>query len=30
MRRARLRGSVIRYDRPLEPVFAAEDREMNR
>lgn len=28
--RARLRGSVIKYDRPLEPVFDAEEWEMNR
>jgi len=28
--RARLRGSVLKYDRPLEPVFEAEEWEMNR
>ncbi len=28
--RARLRGSLVRYDAPLEPVLAAEEWEMNR
>ena len=28
--RARLRGSVVKYDRPLEPVFDAEEWEMDR
>ena len=28
--RARLRGSVLKYDRPLEPVFDAEEWEMNQ
>jgi antitoxin (DNA-binding transcriptional repressor) of toxin-antitoxin stability system len=28
--RARLRGSVLRYDRPLEPVFDSAEWEMNR
>ena len=28
--RARLRGAVLRYDRPLEPVFDSAEREMNR
>jgi prevent-host-death family protein len=28
--RARLRGSVLKYDRPLEPVFDAEEWEMDR
>jgi prevent-host-death family protein len=28
--RARLRGSVLKYDRPLEPVFEAEEWEMHR
>jgi len=28
--RARLRGSVRRYGRPLEPVFALEEWDMNR
>jgi prevent-host-death family protein len=28
--RARLRGSVIRYDRPLAPVFDSAEWEMNR
>jgi antitoxin (DNA-binding transcriptional repressor) of toxin-antitoxin stability system len=28
--RARLRGSLVRYDAPIEPVLAAEEWEMNR
>jgi prevent-host-death family protein len=28
--RARLRGSVLKYDRPLEPVFDSAEWEMNR
>jgi len=28
--RARLRGSVLKYDRPLEPVFDSDEWEMNR
>jgi prevent-host-death family protein len=28
--RGRLRGSVLRYDRPLEPVVAPEEWEVNR
>lgn len=28
--RARLRGSVVRYDKPLEPVFEAGEWDMNR
>ncbi len=28
--RARLKGSVLRYDDPLDPVIAAEEWEMNR
>ena len=28
--RARLRGSVRRYDRPLEPMLDAEEWDMNR
>ncbi len=28
--RARLRGSVLKYDQPLEPVFAATEWEMNQ
>jgi prevent-host-death family protein len=28
--RARLRGSLVRYDKPLEPVLPAEEWEMNR
>jgi prevent-host-death family protein len=28
--RARLRGSVVRFDRPLDPVFDAEEWDMNR
>jgi prevent-host-death family protein len=28
--RARLRGSVLRYDRPLEPVVDAGEWDMNR
>jgi len=28
--RARLRGSVLHYERPLEPVFGPEEWEMNR
>lgn len=28
--RARLRGSLIRYDAPLEPVIAPDEWEMNR
>ena len=28
--RARLRGSVLRYDDPLEPVIAPEEWEVNR
>jgi prevent-host-death family protein len=28
--RARLRGSVLEYDRPLEPVFDSNEWEMNR
>jgi prevent-host-death family protein len=28
--KARLRGSVRRYDRPLEPVFALEEWDVNR
>ncbi len=28
--RARLRGSVLRYQRPLEPVFDASEWDMNR
>jgi antitoxin (DNA-binding transcriptional repressor) of toxin-antitoxin stability system len=28
--RARLRGSVVRYDRPTEPVFDPAEWEMNR
>jgi prevent-host-death family protein len=27
--RVRLRGSVLRYDRPLEPVFDPDEWEMN-
>ncbi len=29
-RRARLRGSVVRFDRPLDPVIEPEDWEMDR
>jgi prevent-host-death family protein len=28
--RARLRGSVLKYDRPLQPVFDSAEWEMNR
>ncbi len=28
--RARLKGSLVRYDAPLEPVLPAEEWEMNR
>jgi len=28
--RARLRGSVLRYERPLDPVFGPEEWEMNK
>ena len=28
--RARLRGSVLRYDRPLDPVIEPEEWEVNR
>ncbi len=28
--RARLRGSVLRYDKPLEPAIASDDWDMNR
>lgn len=28
--RARLRGSVVKYERPLEPVFDPTEWEMNR
>lgn len=28
--RARLRGSVLRYDRPLDPVIAPDEWEANR
>jgi prevent-host-death family protein len=28
--RARLRGSVVRYDRPLDPVIDAKDWDANR
>jgi prevent-host-death family protein len=28
--RARLRGSVLKYDRPLEPVFDSTEWEMNQ
>ncbi|HEY9531250.1 MAG TPA: hypothetical protein VIQ55_07665 [Burkholderiales bacterium] len=28
--RARLRGSVVRFDRPLDPVFDPEEWEMDR
>jgi prevent-host-death family protein len=28
--RTRLHGSVVRYDRPLDPVFDAAEWEMNR
>ena len=28
--RARLRGSVLKYERPLEPVFDTAEWEMNR
>ena len=28
--RARLRGSVLRYERPIDPVFDADEWEMNR
>lgn len=28
--RARLRGSVLRYDRPLDPVLSPEEWEANR
>lgn len=28
--RARLRGTLVRYDAPLEPVLPAEEWEMNR
>jgi prevent-host-death family protein len=28
--RARLKGSVLRYDHPLEPVLAPEEWDMNR
>lgn len=28
--RARLRGSVARYERPLDPVLPADDWDMNR
>ena len=28
--RARLRGSLVRYDAPLKPVLPAEEWEMNR
>jgi antitoxin (DNA-binding transcriptional repressor) of toxin-antitoxin stability system len=28
--RARLRGSIVRYDRPTAPTFAPEEWEMNR
>ena len=28
--RARLRGSVLRYERPLDPVFSPEEWEMNK
>jgi hypothetical protein len=28
--RARLRGSLVRYDSPLEPVLPTEEWEMNR
>jgi prevent-host-death family protein len=28
--RARLRGSVLKHDRPLEPVFDSTEWEMNR
>jgi antitoxin (DNA-binding transcriptional repressor) of toxin-antitoxin stability system len=28
--RARLRGSVVRYDRPLDPVFDPSEWEMER
>ena len=28
--RKRLRGSVLRYDKPLEPAFAADEWDMNR
>jgi antitoxin (DNA-binding transcriptional repressor) of toxin-antitoxin stability system len=28
--RSRLRGSLLRYDRPFEPVVPADDWEMNR
>lgn len=28
--RARLRGSVLRFDRPTDPVFDADEWEMNR
>ncbi|MBI4756305.1 MAG: type II toxin-antitoxin system prevent-host-death family antitoxin [Betaproteobacteria bacterium] len=28
--RARLRGSLVRYDAPLEPVLPVEEWEMNR
>jgi len=27
---ARLRGSILRYERPLDPVFGPEDWEMNQ
>lgn len=28
--RARLRGSIVRYDRPLEPAIGAEEWDLNR
>lgn len=28
--RARLRGSVLRYERPLDPVFGPEEWEVNK
>lgn len=28
--RARLRGSVLKYEQPLDPVFDADEWEMNR
>jgi prevent-host-death family protein len=28
--RARLRGSVVRYERPLDPVLLADEWDMNR
>ena len=28
--RSRLKGSLLRYDQPLEPVLPAEDWDMNR